>query len=173
MEHSQRKNLEITNKNTNRLNESSLYSLMFEFTEQVEKYPAAHIDTEKDKRAKAIDAACAPLYASAHVVFTPSFNEYGNSVILVDNDMVVKYMTEEAALFTFHLDNFYKEIKKANNVQELQQYYKQFKLKPKQVLDGLIADLKLYAERYQFALDIKDVVTAFQAEKQRLANSKK
>jgi hypothetical protein len=172
MNPSQLNNLEIMNKNNGKLSESLLYGIMSEFLVEVEKYPAAQIECEKDKRAKAIEAACSKLY-HAHTVFTPSVNDYGNSIILIDNDMPVKYMIDEAVNFCFHLDNFYTEIKKANSVQELQQYYKNFTLKPKLILDSLITDLKLLSDRYEFDIDVKTVVMAYNTEKNGLLMRKK
>lgn len=160
-------NVNIMKRNNDKLSKSALYGLMSEFVNEVSKYPSAHIECAKDKRQQAVERACAPIYP-AHTVFNVSFNDYGNSIILIANEMPVKYMALEAAAFAFHLENFYKEIKKGNSVQELQQYYKKFTLKPKQILDALILDLKQSAEDHKFELDIKASIAEFQAEKQRL-----
>lgn len=170
MNNSQLNDIDITCKSDKRLLESRLYPIMKGFLTLVDQYPIAHIKGVSDKRTKVVDTACSPIYANTHIMFSTSVSEYGNSVILVENEMVVKYMIKEAALFCFHLDNFYKRIKSVNNIQELQLYYKQFKLKPKQVLDGLIADLKLYSGRYHFKLNVKSVVESYNNEKKRLVN---
>ena len=152
-----------------KLNESKAFTLMHDFQEEVAKYPAAHISCNNPKREAAVLKASEPLY-KFHTVFSTPKNEYGNSVILVSNDMVIPYMAKEVAAFVYHLEVFYQEIKKANNVQELQQYYKQFTLKPKQLSDALVEDAKLYAERYGFELDIRSMMDTFKAHKELLAS---
>lgn len=147
-----------------KLEKSSVFSLISSFNEQVSLFPPAHIVCKSDKREKAVVKAANPLY-KYHTAFTRPVNEFGNSVVLVCNDVVVPYMIEEIAQFSVHLEEFLKEIKSANNVQELQLYYKQFTLKPKQLKDALIDDLKRYSEEFNFDIDIKSIVMELEQKK--------
>ena len=166
-------NLELKERLEQKLSESALVKLMSDFNKEVSHYPASLFDNLKDKRQRAVEAMSSQLYPF-HTVFSLPMNNYSSSVVLISNEVPVFLMAKEAAHFVFELENFYLETKKANSVQELQQYYKRFTLKPKQVVDALLEDLKMYAKKYEFetkhnfVLDIKEVLAVFNEEKLRL-----
>lgn len=153
-----------------KLGESKAFQLMNDFNNLAELYPAAYIflpepTTEKEaikvkKREKLIAKLSAKLYP-AHTLFNKPLNEYSNSVILIGSDMAVPYMLAEVADFVIHLEQFYKEVKQANSVQEMQPHYKQFTLKGKDLTDAMLEDLEMYADRYGFASDRKAWMTVY------------
>lgn len=149
-------NVSMQDKLNTRLNESCVYVLMKEFFDVVSLCPSAQVEIKSPKREKIISKESNKLY-HFHSNFGVPLNDYGNSVILIENHLPVKYMVEEVAQFIFFLELFYKEIKKANNIQELNAYYKQFKLKPKQLIDALLKDLELYSNRYIFEINKREI----------------
>lgn len=165
-------NLELKRKLDEKLSQSSLYALMSDFNEEVSHYPASKFENLKDKRQRAVEDMSGKLYAF-HTVFSVPLNNYANSVVLISNETPVHLMAQEAAHFIVELETFYAETKKANSVQELQQYYKKFTLKPKQIVDALVSDLKMYAELYEFELDVKSVLNTLNEEKSNLKELKK
>jgi hypothetical protein len=142
---------------TTKLNASKVHMLMAEFTAAVSRYPVAHIDCKSPKREAAVLKACEPIFPYQTVFTTPT-NDYANSVVLIMNDIAVPFMAREVATFIYHLERFQNAIKQANNTQELQAYYKQFTLKPKQLIDALVEDVKRYAECCGFEMDIKTLI---------------
>lgn len=151
-----------------KLSASAVYTLMKAFQDEVSLYPPAYIECKKQKREDAVVRASNGLYAY-HTAFTSSLNDYGNSVVLVANDMVLPYMAKEVATFTHHLEQFTQAIKKANSVPELKDYYAKFTLKPKQLMDALIEDAKAFSEQYGFTVDVKELVSSCKAHKQELS----
>jgi hypothetical protein len=153
-------NEKLLEKINGRMSESKVCILMQNFIVGVSLYPASQVEC-KDKRVRVVEKASSELYP-LHSGFTVPFNDYGNSVVLIGNDMPVKHMINEVAQFIVHLENFINGIKKANGVQELKAYYDQFKtapkqLKPKQLVDALMEDLELYSVRYGFELNKREV----------------
>lgn len=140
-----------------KLDESKAFALMKAFHAEVSKYPANHIKIKNPKREDVIKDACDLLY-KYHTAFASLKHEYHNSVVLAGTSLIIPFLAREAAAFSHALEVFYHEIKAANEFQELQMYYKQFTLKPKQILDAVIEDAKLYAQRYAFDLDVKEMI---------------
>jgi len=152
---------------TAKLNASKVHMLMADFTSNVSRYPVAHIDCKSPKRESAVLKACGPIFPY-QTVFTTPMNDYANSVVLIMNDVAVPFMAREVATFIYRLERFQDAIKQANNTQELQAYYKQFTLKPKQLIDALVEDVKEYAERYGFEMDIKTLIETCKEHKIKL-----
>jgi hypothetical protein len=155
-------NKKMNNDISEKLGNSKTYQLMNIFNNNASIYPASVIDAKSPKRDMAISKALdhkdkgISLY-DYHTKFKSFVNEYSSSVVLICNDTPVNYMIEEVGGFVNALNDFYKEIKKSNNVQELQLYYKDFKLKPKEVVDAFIYEIGLYAEKYGFKIDKKEI----------------
>ena len=146
-------------KRNKQFTESSLTQIMFKWQEQVSVYPPNVITFAKEKRERQVSEVSFKLYDEVHTIFGPIINEYTNSVLLLDkkiedNSTAIAYMITEAAAFFTLIETFYSKISKVTNVQELNAYYKTFKLKPKEILTALIADIKLYSERHELGIDI-------------------
>jgi hypothetical protein len=142
---------------------------MVGFVEEVSKFPSAHIEAsgkgkKKENKEKALRELSDKLYPY-HSCFNTPANEYANSVILISNEIAVPHMLKEVAMFVTHLEQFHQEAKKANAIQEMQAYYKRFTLKPKQLVDALVDDLKLYSERYKFTLELSTAMAQYKEEK--------
>lgn len=148
---------------------STTLQIMKAWTDQVMKYPPVWIPIkEGDKKtADALDKICQPLF-KYHTCFPSVLNAFTGSVVLISNQNAVQHMISETAQFAVMLDTFYKNVTAANSRQETSTYYKQFKTKSKDVLDALIYDLKQYGSAYNFQVDVKEIVTAFNAEKQAI-----
>jgi hypothetical protein len=158
---------EVQKRNDDKLTESKAHSLMVDFQQQADEYPAAIpslIDNLKKKPLDALSAASNLMYPY-HTACNSVINDYGNSIILIQNDMPVKHMINEIAMFVVHLERFYKETEKHKQIQSLNTHYKTFKLKPKMLVTALIDDLKLYSQRYDFTVDIKEVMIQYEENK--------
>jgi hypothetical protein len=147
-----------------KMDNSAVLSVMKPFLKEVNKYPAAHIECAKPKRADAVQKG-SNLLMPSHISFQTIFNEYSNSIILIGNEIAMPYMLKEVAYFNVYIEKFYQDIKKVNNIQELQSYYKQFKIKPKELVDALIKDLEYYSEKFDFDFDKKRELTFYKEEK--------
>lgn len=126
------------------------------------KYPPNWIQyKENDKKtADALDRICSPLFPY-HTQFRSVAHDYKGSVVLIGNENCIPHMITEAAQFGKMLDVFYSKIATTNSRQETAAYYKQFKLKSKDILAALIDDIKGYAEMYSFQVDVKYIVDTF------------
>ncbi len=139
-----------------KLSESKVHSLMSEFFEQVQHYPAALpelIDHLKKKQFDALAVASNTMYPY-HSNFSSSFNDYSSSVILICSERAVPYMVSEVATFVYYMEVFYKQTEKMKQNQGLYAYYKTFKVKPKMIIDAMFEDLKFYSEKFDFELDL-------------------
>ena len=107
----------------------------------------------KQKREKVVYKASEDVY-SLTTIFKSLVHEFSNSVVLICNDTCVEYMIEETAKFIAQMEKFYKEKDKiVKGVQELNEYYKQFTLRRKDLIDALICDLEMYSQEYNFDID--------------------
>ena len=149
------------------LGNSKTLKTMQEFVTEVSKYPPAHIPPpSKPKKEMAIMRSADQVY-DAHTNFNQAMNDFSSSLLLVCNDMAVPYMAQEVGRFCAGLDYFYNKIKQTNNVQELQQYYKQFTLKSKAVVDSFMNEVGDYIERYAPELDKKQVIQMLNESKEK------
>lgn len=144
---------------------SPTLKILNEFLSLVVKYPPAYITEAKPKREAAI-AKCANETYKVHNIFKNPINEFGNSVLLVCNDLAFPYMAREIGQFCACLEIFQQGIKKANSVQELQLYYKQFNLKPKDVIDEFMLEINDYIQEYGVDIDKKEIMQLLKDAKQ-------
>lgn len=158
--------------------DSKTLSLMLDFQSKVAHYPPAKIEYDvwlkaqetgqdenkllKDKRRGIIKRSADALYP-VHTAFSKPVNDFRNSCVLISNDIAVNYMIDEAAEFVALLERFQQLTAQTKSVQELAAYYKEMALKPKQILDALVNDLKIYAEQFNFETDVKTWVTRYQS----------
>lgn len=153
------------------LSNSKTLKAMQEFVTEVSKYPPAYIPPpSKPKKEMAIMRGADQVY-DAHTNFNQAMNDFSSSLLLVCNDMAVPYMAQEVGRFCAGLDYFYNKIKQANNVQELQQYYKQFSLKSKAVIDLFMTEVGDYIERYAPELDKKQLIQILNESKKNQLSS--
>lgn len=150
--------------NSNKLNSSSTFCLMNGFVEKASLYPPAYINSPKQKREALIVKKSNEIYPH-HLIFNQHLTDFGNSIVLIANDIAINHMVKESARFAFCLDVFHDKIKGANSVQELQAYYKEFSLKSKDIKNSLLSELDTYAELYNFQLDKKSLSELFDYEK--------
>ncbi len=151
------------NGESKRLESSLLLNSINEFMTEVVKYPANVIENMKEKRERAVVAG-SNITWSAHNVFSETVARMEVSALLACNENIVPHYIEEAGQFAGKLRYLKAATSKIKHVQELQKYYgsKWVKLKEKDVLSGLIADLKEWSAEDGYPIDIKAIRDEFE-----------
>lgn len=159
-----------------RLGGSKLFVAMKEWQTKVDVYPTtcdAVTHKVSPKRVRIIEEASNMLYP-LHTAFSKPISDYSNSIVLISNEIPVKFMIQEAAEFAHMLQEFRdgietfetpinKSINGVKDIQELQAYYKDFKFTKKQVLGLLIQDIHQYSEKYGFEFNKAEIVEGFES----------
>lgn len=152
----------VTLKNEEKLSKSKVFKLMNDFNDAVIINPAGQVITDKtkDKRVKVIQSVTKSLQ-KFHWAFKAPLKDYGDSVVLIGNELAINYMIEETMFFIEKLNEFYdalkniegvQNVKAITAVQELSPYYKNtFKLTQNKLKDALFEDILIYSEEYGFS----------------------
>jgi len=157
--------------------ESKLFQYINNFVTKVMIYPESVMDFAKEpsglsfykyhyknvKRQKAVADECEKLYPF-HTMFSANFHSMKGTLILQGTPNSIKFLIEEAAIFTAQLEKFNKVIKTVNNIPELALYYKDtFMEKPNEVLPLLLDEIFSQSKKYGFEVDKVEIISTFKS----------
>ncbi|MFS1426082.1 hypothetical protein LMH73_002535 [Vibrio splendidus] len=162
---------QVVAQNNEKIESSAFYAVANQFLAFVEVYPPVMITAVKDDKKMVVLCKQADKVYANQTAFSPVVNDIKSSLILAGNDVVVPHYISEMAMFAVRLHRLTDSILALGSEtdrdiyalnQHLINYFKQIKLKQKDIQSAMVGDLKMMGDQFGFEVDVKASVTMYQ-----------
>ncbi|EGR2855603.1 hypothetical protein DC914_RS24350 [Vibrio parahaemolyticus] len=156
-----KKYAEITKSNQSKIENSYFHKTVKAMLDFIDVYPPSVMTKiNDDKKLRKISVMADPVY-KLQSSFGSTVNDIKSSIILASNENVIPHFIDEMAMFAAKFKYLLEEKDKLKSSQELNAYYKDLKLKQKDIKDSLVSDLKQFSESFDIGIDIKQAIIMF------------